>query len=238
MIKLENYPTLDSLNLPENELIDRTNKALSQFGFFYVKDLIEARTNIEEQLANLQNSVDVYYGEDAYTGKGSVFHGTYSMLAEQKESIFKQQNQKYFEFLSKLLGLVSMAFGYPRPFLEEVSQRHNCRFYIYDRETDYMNYIAKANAAEISIGPHKDRSLITIVVSIQGFEGYHPDYDWFSIPDRDGYLMVQAGTLLESVTQGAIKANVHRVRGYDSSKSLFWGHLVPVKNQHFLHWPH
>ena len=224
-IELEHYPIIDGLDLPEEHLIEDIKKSLSQFGFFYIKDTIEARIKIDKQLENLQDSVDVYYGEDASTGEGSVFHGTYSRFERGENTAVKQ----YFELVSRLLDIISLALGYPKGFLQEFSRQQNCGFYIYDREEEYMKYIKNADAAEISIAPHKDRSLITMIVSIAGFEGYKQEYGWFSIPDRDGYLMIQAGTLLQDLTQGAIKANIHRVRGFDSSKALFWSNLAPVK---------
>lgn len=223
-IELENYPIIDGLDRLEAELIEQVKRNLSQFGFFYIKDTIEARIKIEKQLENLKDSVDVYYGEDAYTGEGSVFHGTYSRFNRGENIAIKQ----YFEFVSRLLDIISLALGYPKGFLQEFSRQQNCGFYIYDREEEYMGYIKNADAEEISIGPHKDRSLITMIVSIAGFEGYKQEYGWFSIPDRDGYIMIQAGTLLQDLTQGAIKANIHRVRGFDSSKALFWSNLAPV----------
>ncbi|NER52608.1 MAG: hypothetical protein F6J92_39410, partial [Symploca sp. SIO1A3] len=119
--------------------------------------------------------------------------------------------------------------GYEQGFLSNISQENNYGLYFYDREEEYIDFIKKADEEAIVVPPHKDRSIITLVVSIKGLEGYAPQYDWFSIPDREGYIIVQAGTLLQALTQEAIKANIHRVRGYDSSKAVFWGHLVPVK---------
>ncbi|NES83864.1 MAG: hypothetical protein F6K10_21990 [Moorea sp. SIO2B7] len=224
VIELEQYPIIDEWDGSEADLIEKVGNYLNQFGFFYVKDPIEARVRIDKELENIQDSVDVYYGEDAYTGEGSVFHGTYSRVEKQEDKAIEQ----YFEFVDQLLGIISRAFGYPQEFLHNFSQKQNYGLYIYDREEEYMRYIKKANWEEISIAPHKDRSLITIIISIKGFEGYKEKYGWFSIPDREGYLMVQAGTLLQDLTKNKIKANIHRVRGYDSSKALFWSDLVPV----------
>lgn len=224
VIELEQYPIIDELDGPEADLIEKVGNYLNQFGFFYVKDTIEARVRIDQELKNLQDAVDVYYGEDAYTGEGSVFHGTYSRLENQENQVLKQ----YFEFIDQLLAIISRAFGYPQEFLHNFSQKQNYGLYIYDREEEYMEYIKEANPEEISIAPHKDRSFITIIISIEGFEGYKQKYGWFSIPDREGYLMVQAGTLLQDLTQNKIKANIHRVRGHDSSKALFWSNLLPV----------
>ncbi|NEN97136.1 MAG: hypothetical protein F6K50_16850 [Moorea sp. SIO3I7] len=224
VIELERYPIIDELDGTEANLIDKVRDYLNKFGFFYVKDAIEARVKIDQDLENIQDSVDVYYGEDAYTGEGSVFHGTYSRF-EVGESTTTEQ---YFDFFNQLLDIISRALGYPEEFLKEFSQQENYGLYIYDREEEYMKYIKKVDSEEISIAPHKDRSLITIIISIAGFEGYKQEYGWFSIPDREGYLMVQAGTLLQDLTKEAIKANIHRVRGYDSSKALFWSNLIPV----------
>ncbi|NEO12034.1 MULTISPECIES: 2OG-Fe(II) oxygenase family protein [unclassified Moorena] len=224
VIELERYPIIDELDGTEANLIDKVRDYLNQFGFFYVKDPIEARVRIDQDLENLQDSVEVYYGEDAYTGEGSVFHGTYSRFEVGEITTTEQ----YFDFFNQLLDIISRALGYPEEFLKEFSQQENYGLYIYDREEEYMKYIKKVDSEEISIAPHKDRSLITIIISIAGFEGYKQEYGWFSIPDREGYLMVQAGTLLQDLTKEAIKANIHRVRGYDSSKALFWGNLIPV----------
>ena len=225
VLELDRYPTIDRLDPTDANLIDEVKDALSQFGFFYMKDTIQARLSIDKDLENLKDSVDVYYGEDAYTGEGSVFHGTYARF-EHKEN---PAIEPYFELVDRLLRIISSAFGYRQDFLQQVSQQENYGLYIYDREEDYMKYIKNVDPEEVSIAPHKDRSLITIIVSIQGFEGYKQESSWFFIPEREGYLMVQAGTLLQNITQNAIKANIHRVRGFDSSKALFWSNLVPVK---------
>ncbi|MBP0028160.1 2OG-Fe(II) oxygenase family protein [Roseofilum sp. Guam] len=221
---LEQYPTIEGLDRSEDDLIEEVKKSLTQFGFFYIKDTIKARINIDQQLDNLQDSVDVYYGEDAYTGEGSVFHGTYSRFEEQQNT---QVNQ-YFEFISRLLEIISLGLGYPQGFLQEFSRKQNYGLYFYDREQEYVTYIENADRQKIVVTPHKDRSLITLVISIKGLEGYTRESGWFSIPDRDGYILIQGGTLLQDLTQGAIKANIHRVRGFDSSKALFWSNLAPV----------
>jgi isopenicillin N synthase-like dioxygenase len=223
-IKIYKYPVIDDLNQPEANLIEQVRESLSQFGFFYIKDTIQARVWIDKELKNLKDSVDVYYGEDAYTGEGSVFHGTYSRLDNPKNMNINH----YFELISHLLGIISCALGYPKEFLQEVSQQENYGLYIYDREEEYMDYIKKADSQEISIAPHKDRSLITLIISIDGFEGYSQEYGWFLIPDIEGYLIVQVGTLLQKITKNKFKANIHRVRGFDSSKALFWSNLEAV----------
>jgi isopenicillin N synthase-like dioxygenase len=222
---LEHYPTIEGLDRSEKNLVEEVKKGLSQFGFFYIKDTIEARLKIDQQLDDIQDAVDVYYGEDAYTGEGSVFHGTYSRFEDQKNT----QVKPYFEFISRLLEIISLGLGYPQGFLQEFSRQQNYALYFYDREQEYVTYIENADRQEIVVAPHKDRSLITLVISIKGLEGYTQDAGWFSIPDREGYIMIQAGTLLQDLTQGAVKANVHRVRGFDSSKALFWSNLAPVK---------
>lgn len=224
VIELEQYPTIEGLDLPEDYLVEAIKKGLSQFGFLYIKDTIGARTKIDQQLENLQDSVDVYYGEDAYTSEGSVFHGTYSRFERGENTAIKP----YFGFISRLLDIIALALGYPKGFLQEFSQKQNYGLYFYDREQEYVQYIENADREEIAVAPHKDRSLITLVISIKGLEGYTRESGWFSIPDREGYIMIQAGTLLQDLTQGAIKANVHRVRGFDSSKALFWSNLAPV----------
>lgn len=226
VLELVQYPQIDHWHQPKADTLDKVRYFLSQFGFFYIKDTIDARASIDEVLENLQNSVDVYYGEDAYTGEGSVFHGTYSRLKNSGNNIIINQ---YLGLVSNLLDLVSLALGYEQGFLQKISQKKNYGLYFYDREEKYIEFIKKADQEAIVVPPHKDSSIITLVVSIKGLEGYAPHYDWFSIPDREGYIIVQAGTLLQALTQEAIKANIHRVRGYDSSKAVFWGHLVPVK---------
>ena len=224
-IELEQYPTIEGFDRPEEELVEDIRNALTQFGFFYIKDTIEARIKIDQQLENLQDSVDVYYGEDAYTGEGSVFHGTYSRFERSGNTVI----QPYFEWLAKLLETISQSLGYPKEFFQEFSRQKDYGLYFYDREPEYVNYIDNIDRQEIVVNPHKDRSLITLVISIKGLEGYTRESGWFSIPDRDGYLMIQAGTVLQDLTQGKIKANIHRVRGFDSSKALFWSHLAPVQ---------
>ncbi|EAW36220.1 2OG-Fe(II) oxygenase family protein [Lyngbya sp. PCC 8106] len=223
-IQLEQYPIIDELERTEEYQIEQVKNYLTQFGFFYIKDTIEAREHIDRELESLQNSVDVYYGEDAYTGQGSVFHGTYSRF-DSKENT---KVERYIKFIEKILRVISCACGYPPEFLQELSQKENYGLYFYDREEEYIKYIENLDREEIAVGPHRDRSLITLVVSIKGLEGYTKEYNWFSMPDREGYLIVQGGTILQDLTQSAIKANIHRVRGHDSSNALFWSNLAPV----------
>jgi isopenicillin N synthase-like dioxygenase len=222
--KLTYYPVIDKLIDSDLEVQENFRKYFNQLGFFYLKDTINAKDNIEEILGNLDNSVDVYYGEEVFTGNRSVFHGTYSRL----DNLDNQYVNQYLKLINQLLSFISSAFGYPQEFLQEVSQKNNYGLYFYDREAQYMKFIETVEEHDITILPHVDSSLITIIVSLQGFEGYSKEYDWFSIPDREGYLIVQAGTLLQSLTQNTIKANIHRVRGFDSSRVAFWGNLITV----------
>ncbi len=224
VIELEQYPIIDEWDGLEPDLIEKVGNYLNQFGFFYVKDPIEARVRIDKDMENLQDAVDVYYGEDAYTGEGSVFHGTYSRFEVGEKTAVGQ----YFEFFYHLLAIISRSLGYPQEFLQEFSRQENYGLYFYDREEEYVESIKNSNLEEIVVSPHKDRSLITLVISIKGLEGYTQEYGWFSMPDREGYLIVQGGTFLQKITQNKIKANIHRVRGHDSSKALFWSNLVPV----------
>lgn len=223
VIEFDQYPIIE-LDQPEAHLIEKVGNYLNQFGFFYVKDPIEARVRIDKDMENLQDAVDVYYGEDAYTGEGSVFHGTYSRFETGGNTGVEQ----YFKFFSHLLGIISRTLGYPQEFLQEFSRQEKYGLYFYDPEEEYVESIKNSNREEIVISPHKDRSLITLVISIKGLEGYTQEHGWFSMPDREGYLIVQGGTFLQKITQNKIKANIHRVRGHDSSKALFWSNLVPV----------
>ena len=224
--ELAEYPILNNLNHNDPDIVAKVKDYLSEFGFFYIKDTIDARASIDEELEKLQNSVDVYYGEDAYTGEGSVFHGTYSRFKNSNNNTVISQ---YFGLVSDLLDLFSLALGYEQSFLQKISQQKNYGLYFYDREKKYIEFINKADEEEIVVPPHKDRSIITLVVSIEGLEGYTAQYDWFSIPNKEGYIIIQAGTLLQAIAQDAIKANIHRVRGHDSSKAVFWGNLLPVE---------
>ncbi|MGB3508910.1 MAG: 2OG-Fe(II) oxygenase family protein [Microcoleaceae cyanobacterium] len=224
VIELGQYPIIDEWDGPEADLIEKVGNYLNQFGFFYVKDPMEARVKIDKEMENLQDAVDVYYGEDAYTGEGSVFHGTYSRFEAGENTKVEQ----YFEFFSCLLRIISRTLGYPQEFLQEFSRQEKYGLYFYDREEEYVESIKNSNREEIVVSPHKDRSLITLVISIKGLEGYTQEYGWFSMPDREGYLIVQGGTFLQKITQNKITANIHRVRGNDSSKALFWSNLVPV----------
>ena len=226
IIELNQYPQIEDFHQPKEDTFAKVRDFLSEFGFFYIKDTISARTNIDEALENLQDSVDVYYGEDAYTGEGSVFHGTYSRFQNLGNNTVIN---RYLGLVSDLLSLISLAFGYEQDFLQKISQQKNYGLYFYDREDKYVKFISEADRKEIVVPPHKDRSIITLVVSIKGLEGYSPQNKWFSVPDRESYIIVQAGTLLQTVTNSAIKANIHRVRGYDSSKAVFWSDLVPVQ---------
>ena len=224
VIELAQYLQIDDLHEPKADTINKVRDFLCQFGFFYVKDTIGARASIDTEIAKLENSVDVYFGEDAYTGKGSAFHDNYSRFESPDNNTAINQ---YLGLISDLLGLISRALRYEQDFLQKVSQQKNYGLYIYDKT--YMKSLDTVKEKDVRIPPHVDRSLLTITISIRGFEGYSQEFDWFSIPDREGYLVVQAGTDLQTLTQDAIKANIHRVRGYDASRAVFWGNLVPAQ---------
>lgn len=211
--KLNQYPIIHYLDSTDIDIITKVRNYLNQFGFFYVKDTINARENIDEQLNNLQDSVDVYDGEDAYTGEDSMFHGTYSRI----EPTVSKKVKDYWKLIDNLLAVISCAVGHPKEFLQEVSQQENYGSYIYDREEKYMDSLQVTDEEDITIPPHMDRSLLTLIISIQGFEGYSKEFDWFSIPDKEYYLMVQAGTLLQDLTENKLKANIHQVRGFEVS---------------------
>ena len=120
ILELSQYPQIEDFNQPQEDTFNQVRDSLSQFGFFYIKDTINARTNIDKALEDLQDSVDVYYGEDAYTGKGSVFHGTYSRFKNLGNNTVINQ---YLGLVSDLLSLISLAFGYEQDFLQKISQQ-------------------------------------------------------------------------------------------------------------------
>lgn len=177
-------------------------------------------------LNTLPGATDVFYGEDAYTHEGLKFRGTYARFQPGKEHRF----DNYFQIFSILCSLISLSLGKEEIFLDSISKERDYALYIYQYEAEYLKLLSELEETEISIPPHVNKSLITIVVSNKALESYSPKQQaWVSVPDREGYLIVHGGILLQKLTQGKIQAEIHRVRASDASKAIFWGFLPTVK---------
>nr|VFJ88049.1 MAG: 2OG-Fe(II) oxygenase superfamily protein [Candidatus Kentron sp. LFY] len=231
MVKKTNeYPVIDidptRLDSDKSEISRRIGQYLNEFGFFYMNDIFNIRGHLDDTLLKtLPNAVDVFYGEDPHTGESAQFHGTYVRLRQKEEDRFDD----YFRLFSILRTLISLSLHESAEFLDSISQKNDHALYIYQYEAAYLKFLSTLGKNDISVPPHVDKSLITAVISIQGLEGYSPiRREWIPVPDREGYLIVHGGTLLQEWTRGKIKAEVHRVIASDSSKAIFWGWLPPT----------
>ena len=67
---------------------------------------------------------------------------------------------------------------------------------------------------------HSDYGSITLLLTdgVSGLEAYH-EGKWIPVPHEEGCLVVNAGSLLESWTNGKIPATLHRVAGPTSENS-------------------
>jgi len=67
---------------------------------------------------------------------------------------------------------------------------------------------------------HSDYGSITLLLTdgVNGLEAYK-DGKWHPVPHHEGYLVVNAGSLLQNWTNGKIPATLHRVAGPESAGS-------------------
>ncbi len=80
---------------------------------------------------------------------------------------------------------------------------------------------ANAPPASLRAAPHEDINLITLLPTATdaGLEVLRRDGTWLPIPALPGYLIVDAGDMLQWVTNGLFKSTTHRVVNPDDGRS-------------------
>lgn len=209
---------LESIDSVDAVTIHAIGVALREVGLFQVRDRWRVGERIDAVMARLPRSEMVRYAEATSVEESAPLEATYCRLDTQQHA----EARVFGEFVEQLLPLLSQAIGKPAGFLEQLSARDNLGLYLYDPEPESLRFIRDADPDEIVVSPHRDSSLFTIVVSIVGLEGRSSTQG----PDRPSYVTVQAGTALAAISDARV--NVHRVRGGDSSRAVFWARLEPV----------
>ncbi len=80
---------------------------------------------------------------------------------------------------------------------------------------------ANATPASLRAAPHEDINLITLLPTATdaGLQVLQRDGTWLPIPALPGYLIVDAGDMLQWVTNGLFKSTTHRVVNPDDERS-------------------
>lgn len=144
---------------------------------------------------------------------------SYCMLTskEDAESVSPILSE-YIEALekTKMLVLRCLAVGLSLP-----DPQYFCKLHSENNSSlRLLRYPATAKDTGNRCKEHSDYGSITLLLTdgVSGLEAYH-EGRWIPVPHEDGCLVVNAGSLLESWTNGKIPATLHRVAGPTSEKS-------------------
>ena len=116
----------------------------------------------------------------------------------------------------QLLDACSLYIGEPLSLLREASYEGNSIL----RIINYPPIPADANPASIRAGAHEDINFITLLpeATAPGLELLSRDGSWLPVNAAKGEIIVDAGDMLQNMTNGLLKSTTHRVVNPDNSR--------------------
>jgi len=109
----------------------------------------------------------------------------------------------------RLLEAVSLYLGEPRSLIADMARDGNTVL----RIIHYPPVPEEADAASMRAAPHEDINLITLLceATAGGLELLRRDGTWLPIRALPGQIVVDAGDMLQNLTNGLMKSTTHRV---------------------------
>lgn len=110
---------------------------------------------------------------------------------------------------AQLLEAVALYLDEPRELIRDMADKGNTIL----RVIHYPPVPPDADPASLRAAPHEDINLITLLceATASGLELLRRDGTWMPIPALPGQIVVDAGDMLQNLTNGLLKSTTHRV---------------------------
>ena len=151
--------------------------------------------------------------------KGNIFNG---LNVWPEISSFKEISLKYFKEMQSLseyiLTLFEIYFGLKSGFFKEKMNVPTSQL----RHIHYIENNATAVEDDMNMGAHTDYELFTLLYQTEeGLQTENRKGQWIDVPPLDNTLVINIGDLLEVLTGGILKSNVHKVRNLNKERFSF-----------------
>lgn len=151
--------------------------------------------------------------------KGNIFNG---LNVWPEISHFKEISLKYFKEMQLLseyiLTLFEIYFDLKPGFFNE-------KMNVSTSQLRHIHYIENNEALvedDMNMGAHSDYELFTLLYQIEeGLQTENRKGQWIDVPPLDNTLVINIGDMLEVLTGGILKSNVHKVRNLHKERFSF-----------------